>query len=167
MFIFYMNDIVDNLFYVKVSMYADDCVLYLSGNNWHSIRRKLKEDLQCFEHWGGLNNLHLNLNKTKMMIVGSRSKLSRLGKIVPLTLYGSDVGFVKQYNYLGVIIDPEMTLRPYFNHVKKIVYSKIFAFSKIRKYLNETAAIMLYKHTILPFMEYAGFMPVMYYRRST
>ena len=33
-FIFYMNGIVDKLFFVKLSMYADDCVLYISGNNW-------------------------------------------------------------------------------------------------------------------------------------
>ena len=51
-FIFYMNDIVDNMFYVKLSMYADDCVLYLSGNNWDTIRGKIQEDLDCFEHWG-------------------------------------------------------------------------------------------------------------------
>ena len=53
-----------------------------------------------------------------------------------------------------------MTLKPFFNHVKKNVYSKIFSFSKIRKYLMEPDAIMLYKHTILPFLEYAGFMLV-------
>ena len=57
-FIFYMNDIVGILYYVKVSMYADDCVLYLSGNNWRNIRTNLQEDLDCFAHWGELNNLH-------------------------------------------------------------------------------------------------------------
>ena len=61
-FIFYMNDIVDKLFYVKLGMYEDDCVLYLSGNNWPSMRPKLQEDLECFEHWGELDNLHLNLS---------------------------------------------------------------------------------------------------------
>ena len=49
-FIFHMNDFVDKLFYVKITMYADDCVLYLSGNNWRSIRPKLQKDLDCFEH---------------------------------------------------------------------------------------------------------------------
>ena len=36
-FIFYINDIIDKLFYVKLSMFADDCVLYLSGNNWRIL----------------------------------------------------------------------------------------------------------------------------------
>ena len=67
-FIFYMNDIVERLYYVKLSMYADDCVLYLSGNNWESIRVKIQEDLECFEHWGDLNNLHLNVKKKQDVI---------------------------------------------------------------------------------------------------
>ena len=50
-----------------------------------------------------------------------------------------------------------MNMRPFFNHVKKLVYSKLFAFRKIRSYLMEHASVMLYKHMILPFIEYAGF----------
>ena len=157
-FIFYMNDVVENLYYVKISMYADDCVLYLSGNNWVTIRAKIQEDLDCFEHWGELNNLHLNVKKTKMMLVGTHAKLIRYVDVEPLQLYNREVAFVKQYNYLGVILDAEMTLRPFFNHVRKLVHGKLFSFRKIRKYLSEESAIMVYKHTILPFMEYAGFM---------
>ena len=111
-FIFYMNDIVDKLFHVKLSMYADDCVLYLSGNNWGTMRLKLQEDLDCFEHWGELNNLHLNISKTKLLFISTRSKLSKLQDIDSLRLYDNDVTIVKQYNYLGVILDSEMTLRP-------------------------------------------------------
>ena len=47
-FIFYINDIVEKLFFVKISMYADDCVLYMSGNNWDVIRNKIQEDLDIF-----------------------------------------------------------------------------------------------------------------------
>ena len=153
-----MNDIVDKLFYVKLSMYADDCVLYLSGNNWLNILAKMQEDLECFEHWAELNNLHLNMSKTKLLVAGTISKLSRLGRIDSLSLYDTDVTVVKSYNYLGLLLDSEMTLRPFYNHVKKNVYVKKLAFTKLRKCLTEHASIMLYKHTILPYLEYAGFM---------
>ena len=159
-FIFYMNDIIDKLFYVKISMYADDCVLYMSGNNWDTIRNRIQEDLDCFEHWGELNNLHLNFKKTKMLILGPDNKLKRLHDPTPVRVYESDVAFVSNYNYLGVILDSKMTLRPFYNHVKRTVYSKMFVFRKIRNYLSEYAAIMLYKQMILPFIEYAGFMLV-------
>ena len=114
-----MNDIVDKLCYVKLSKYADDCVLYLPGNNWDTIRPEIQEDFDCFEHWGELNNLHLNVKKTKLLLGGTKSKLSRLENVEPIQLYDRDVLFVRQYNYLGVILDAEMTIRPFLNHVKK------------------------------------------------
>ena len=36
LFIFYINDIINCLKYVNISLFADDCVIYLSGNNWDS-----------------------------------------------------------------------------------------------------------------------------------
>ena len=159
-FIFYMNDIVDNLYYVKYSMYADDCVLYITGNTWQSMRHKLQEDLECFEHWGELNNFHLNIKKSKLLYIGTRSKLNGLQDAEPLRLYDCDVIVVKQYNYLGVILDPEMSLRPFINYIKKTISHKIFTLAKIRKCLTEHAAVMIYKLTILPYMEYAGFLVV-------
>ena len=160
LFIFYMNDIVDKLFYVKLSMYADDCVLYLAGNNWEIIRQKIQEDLECFEHWGELNNLHLNVKKTKLLLISTRSKLSKLRNPMPLILYNKDVVMVRQYNYLGVILDAEMTLRPFISHIKKVVSHKIFSLAKMRSCLTEHAAVMIYKLTILPYIEYAGFLVV-------
>ena len=159
-FIFYMNDIVDRLYYVKLSMYADDCVLYLSGNNWDIMRDKVQEDLDCFEHWGELNNLHLNVKKTKHLFIGTRSKLSKFSNVDPLKLYDKDVAIVTQYNYLGVILDSEMTLRPFINYIKKTVSHKIFTLAKIRECVTEHAAVMIYKLTILPYIEYAGFLVI-------
>ena len=75
-----------------------------------------------------------------------------------MTLYNKDITSIKEYNYLGVVFDSEMNLRSFFSHIKKIVNVKIFAFSKIRMCLTKHAAILLYKLTILPFLEYASFM---------
>ena len=66
--------------------------------------------MDCFEHWGLLNNLHLNVKKTKMLVVGPTAKLKKLRDISPLCVYGNNIDFVKQYNYLGVILDSEMNL---------------------------------------------------------
>ena len=135
-------------------------VLYLSGNNWDIIRPKIQEDLDCFEHWGELNNLHLNVKKSKLLLIGTQSKLSKIGNVESLSLYNNDVLLVKQYNYLGVILDAELTLRPFINHIKMIISHKIFTLAKIRSCLTEHAAVLIYKLTILPYIEYAGFLVV-------
>ena len=42
LFIFYINAIFDNIFDVKIKMFADDCVLYKSGPNWNFIHDPCK-----------------------------------------------------------------------------------------------------------------------------
>ena len=54
------------------------------------------------------------------MFVGTLSKLSNMGNCELLRLYDKDVLVVKQYNYLDVILDSEMNLHAFYNHVKKI-----------------------------------------------
>ena len=64
---------------------------------------------------------------------------------------------MKQYNYLGLMLDNEMTLVPLLKNIKKHVNNKIFMLRKLRKYLTKEAAISVYEQTILPILDYAGF----------
>ena len=65
MFIFYLNNILSFLDRVNISMFADDCVPYIAGNTWNSIRGKLQHDLEAFVNWTNENSLALNISKTK------------------------------------------------------------------------------------------------------
>ena len=49
--IFYINEIVKCVKYLNISLFADDCVIYLSGNNWDSIHRKIQRDFDCIVEW--------------------------------------------------------------------------------------------------------------------
>ena len=50
-FIFYLNDIVYSINHCHIPLFADDCVLYLDGNNWVTIFNKIQEDLKQVEKW--------------------------------------------------------------------------------------------------------------------
>ena len=65
---------------------------------------------------------------------------------------------MKQFTYLGIILDNEMSLRPLLCDTKKKIINKIFLLRKIRRYIDEDCALLIYKQTILPFFDYAGFM---------
>ena len=158
LFILYFNAISKRATRCKLSMFADDCVIYQTGNSWESIRSKLQEDLNDIVQWTERNSLSLNCNKTQAMIFGPRSKLSRLVNLTPIKVSNVSVRFVKQYSYLGITLDCEMTLQPLMKHIKKSITNKIFNLRKIRKYLNEKAAVVIYKQTILPLIDYAGFL---------
>ena len=130
-FIFYINDVISSLKYANISMFADDCMLYISGNTWPTVRNKLQCDLDKFVQWIDINALRLNTIKTKAMIFGNRNKLLKIKDPVPLQIYGKNLGFVTKYNYLGVILDSEMTLEPFFRTILKRINSKIYNLRKI------------------------------------
>ena len=157
-FILYFNAISLQVNKCKVSMFADDCVIYQSGNTWDTIHRKLQSDLNNIVSWTGKNFLTLNKSKTQAMIIGSKTKLKHLINPDMLLIDGVNVKFVKQYNYLGILLDEEMTLQPLLKHVKKIITNRLFSLRKIRKYINDKAAVLIYKQTLLPVVDYSGFL---------
>ena len=56
LFIFYVNDCINVLSRCKIAMFADDCVLYHSGNNWNTVHDILQKELRDFEDWTRRNN---------------------------------------------------------------------------------------------------------------
>ena len=44
-FILYFNAVTTHIRRCKLSMFAEDCIIYQSGNTWDSIREKLQLDL--------------------------------------------------------------------------------------------------------------------------
>ena len=158
LFIFYINDCVNMLDKVRISMFADDCILYLGGNNWITIHRTMQKELDQFLEWTLKNNLRLNESKTQAMIVGNRNRLAKIVNLEPFLLNGKIFKFVKQYDYLGIILDAELSLVPLYKNIEKRVIDKVFMLRKLRKYLTYKSALQIYKQTIMPIFDYAGFL---------
>ena len=88
------------------------------------------------------------------MITNSINLSSQISKACRKTIFC----LVKQYNYLGISLDQEMDLTPLVcKKKKKRVCHRIFQLRKVRKYMNERAAILVYKQTIMPIFDYAVF----------
>ena len=80
-FILYFDAISKEISRCKISMFADDCIIYQTGYTWESIRVKLQMELDDIVQWTAGKSLTLNGNKTQAMIFGLRGKLSRFNKI--------------------------------------------------------------------------------------
>ena len=158
LFIFYINDIFNCVNFVKMSLFADDCVMYLSGNNWDIIQRRMQLDFDSIIDWNLRNNLRLNHDKTHAVIFGARMKLANIVDPLPFRILDKRVKYVKEHAYLGIILDSTMSLVPLMKSVKKRVSNKVFMLRKIRKYLNFQSSVVVYKQTILPIIDYAGFL---------
>ena len=127
-FVFYINDCIQVLNHVKLSMFADDCMLYYTGNNWKTIFDIVQLDLNCFVEWTTNNMLRLNTTKTQAMIVGTRSRLSKIINPEPFKIHANDVKYVKSYNYLGIVLDSGQV--PLCKNMEKRVVDKIFMLRK-------------------------------------
>ena len=158
LFIFYINDIISVLDVLKINMYADDCILYTSGNDWKRMCQKIQPEMDNMHSWCISNRLQLNVNKSKVLIFGSRNKLQRVDYNCKIILGTQPLKFTDKYKYLGVTLDKEMNLTGLLSDTKKKVLNKLFNLRKLRCYITDKGALAIYKQTILPILDYAGFM---------
>ena len=156
-FIFYINDVISRVANLKVNMYADDCLIYSVGNNWNTMFPKIQEGLNSFQKWCYDNCLKLNVSKTKSLLLGSGYKTKNLNLRNKFELNGEKLEFTDVYNYLGILLDKNMTLIPLLTRVKHVVSNKIYMLVKIRYLITCICALSIYKQTILPLLDFCGF----------
>ena len=156
-FIFYINDIVQSKGNLMINMYSDDSILFKSGNNWNTMFENIQYDLNNVQSWCERNKLKLSVLKSKVLLIGSLSKLNSVDYNRKLHLDGSPLSFVDSYKYLGITLDKHMTLSNLISGVKKNVFGHLFKRRKLRRYITSDCAITIYKQTILPLLDYAGF----------
>ena len=139
-------------------MYADDCILFCSGNNWNIMSANIQSDLHNVHSWCVRNRLKLNEKKSKTLLFGSISKLKTVDLSKKLKIGLSNLEFVEKYCYLGVTLDRYMNLTNVLSDVKKKVVGQLFQFCKIRNMITTFCAVSIYKQTILPILDCAGFL---------
>ena len=158
LFIFYIDDIVQAKGNLKINMYTDNCILFKTGNNWNNMSITMQTDLGNIEQWCERNRLKLSISKSKCLLFGSRNKLAKIDYNNRLSLSDIPLQFVKSYKYLGISLDSEMTLTDLLSGVKKCINGHLFKLRKLRKNVTVECALMIYKQTILPLLDYAGFL---------
>ena len=152
MYIIYMNDVYTSLKCCKYKLYADDTVLYMSGEI-DCITNQLCDDLKSFKTWCDKNKLTLNVKKTKYITFGLKSQTRKITNHI-VTIGNIRVERVHSYKYLGITLDLNMNFKKHMENCIKYATYKTFLLSKVRKYITTAAAIRVYKTMILPLIDY-------------
>lgn len=155
LFLIYINDIGDLSLHSKLSLFADDTVIYCQGENVQSIVQYLQEDLNTMYKWCIYNKLTINANKTKCMVFGNSFKKPLIDD-PKLYIDNSELQFVNNYEYLGVVIDPGLNFKQFIAKVFGKVGYKLHLLSLLRKKITTKCAVTLYKTMILPYFEYGN-----------
>ena len=151
-FILYINDLSSILKRCKYQLYADDTVLYLSGDA-ENIVDPMNIDLLSFKNWCTQNKLTINVKKTKYVIFGLKSQIKKIGAH-GICIDDTHIERVNSYKYLGVTLDAMLNYNCHLSNCLSIASHKIFLLSKVRKYITFEAANRIYKTMILPIVEY-------------
>ena len=77
LFLIYINDIANVLVHCKVSLYADDTVIYIEHNDVNEAMERIQSDLNNLAEWCTRNKLMINSKKTKYCIYGMRSNIKK------------------------------------------------------------------------------------------
>ena len=158
LFILYVNDLchIKNIFNINVKMYADDTVIYASGNSIPQVHRTLQLCLDYVYNWCISNRLYMNMKKTKMMWFENTDKKTYPDANYTVSIDGSVLSRVYSYQYLGVELDSELSYDKHLDQVVNKTTQKLFIFRKIRRFISQKNAILVYKQMILPLLEYCS-----------
>ena len=102
--------------------------------------------------------LSLNVQKSKSLVIGSYQTISTVDFNAKFTLNTQQLDFVTTYNYLGMHLDRNMSLTTLLTKLKSRVVNKIYSSVKIHNMMNVECALSIYKQTILPVLDYTGFL---------
>ena len=156
LFIIFANDIVDHVKHSSLIKYADDTVLYTPGKDIIIIENKLSKDMSSLAAWFNENELILNLKKgkTEAMLFGSSKRLSTVKKSLEVKFNNETIKVTTSYKYLGVELDPALTLNQHFNNSYKKSTGRLHLLEKLRSQLDNKSAALIYNSMVLPIITY-------------
>ena len=144
LFLLYINDIACVMKKCKVSLYADDTVLYVTNENIDDAVIDIQEDLNNLSTWCDKNKLTINTIKTKYCIYGSRSVIKKSKyRDISLSLNANILDRVYSYKYLGFILDDHLNFNKHISELCKQITHKLYIMSKVRKYITTEAYILI------------------------
>lgn len=143
---------------VNQHQYADDNQLYLSfpvnkTTQSLDIMQKCCTDIKC---WMTCNLLKLNDAKTEFMIIGPRSKLSKIDMPDTITVGDASIVPVSKVKNLGVWLDNQLRMTDQVSQIVKSANYHIRNIGKLRSYLDQSATIKLVLALVISRIDYCN-----------
>ena len=151
LYILYANDLSRVFCESNFAFYADDTVLYPSNKDIAVATGIIQRDLDRLQAWCDHNCIFVNPQKTKCMLFSAKEIVCNP---IQITVKGEVVERVAKFKYLGVVLDQHLTFDNHAKYIIDRVAAKVYQFRKLKKFLTNKAALMVYKNMILPIMEY-------------
>ena len=139
-YILYANDTASCIQKSGYTFYADDTVLYTTKESLSSACANLQSDLNNLQQWCTLNNVHMNLSKTKCMFFGSRTALGK-APLPSFKVNEETIQRVNKYTYLGIKLDEQLNFETHSSSTINTVTNKIYQLCLVRPFINKESSI--------------------------
>ena len=150
LFLIYINDLPSASAIFDMLMYADDTTLYCNLNE--DINEfEINNELNKINTWLSSNKLCLNIKKTKFMIFHSNHRTILTPR---LTINNIDIECVKQFNFLGLILNSQLTWTNHIEHIAKKISRVIGVLYRLKQIYPQAVLLMLYNALIVPHFSY-------------
>jgi len=100
----YINDLPLTVADSAINLYADDSSLYKTVKHNQDVQINLQHNIDQVAKWCKKNNMSLNSDKTKSMVICNRSRLS-IVEDLEIKVNNYVIEYVEYQNVLGVIVD--------------------------------------------------------------
>ena len=131
-------------------MYADNTTLFCNLDNNVTEDVINRELLKVYE-WLGANKLSLNVAKTKFMVFHTSNRLVRYPNLL---INGRPIERVSQFNFLGLILQSNMSWSMHTDHISLKVSKAIGIIYRLKDVYPLLVLQTLYNTLILPYFNY-------------
>lgn len=100
---------------IKVGLYADDLLLYISSNNVTSATKLLQNSITKLEEWSRQTGFTFSSTKTKCMLFDKRPPST----YPVLELHSGQLEFVKEFKFLGLVFDEKLKWEAHIRQLKQ------------------------------------------------
>ena len=130
-------------------LYADDTAIITGSRNIELLNNH-QLALNDTNDWIKENKLVLNANKTKNVLFNGRRKIQFEKEFS----FGNEtIESVKQYKYLGVIIDCQLSFQHHVSYIERRLVKFCGIFYRLRKVLTSRQMIQVFRTYIKPILQ--------------